>query len=442
MPYNKTLNHKIWALAWPIIISNLSIPLLGLVDTAILGHLDSAHYLAAVAVGSSVLTFLYWGFGFLRMGTTGFAAQAYGTKNHQASRQLAAQSLLMGAVIGIALLLTSPWLLQLGLSLIEAPANAQALALSYTQIRIFSAPAVLINYAIIGWLIGHQNTRWPLLIMLLTNASNILLDLWFVIGLKLNSDGAAWATLIAEYLGCGLALYALKRQLGPMSGALQWPPLLQWHNYHALLKVNRHLFVRTLALLASFAFFTAQGAQQGEIILAANAILMQLVMLSSYGMDGFAHASEALVGDAVGRRNHRQFIASCRGCAFWAALSALLFSLAFYLLGEHLLPLFSNIDAVVHSAKQYFPWVIALPLLAVASYCLDGIFIGASQSQAMQYSMLFSCFLVYIPCWYFSQHWGNHGLWFAFAAFNLTRGISLGYYFYRYNKQRYWYPAH
>ncbi|WP_268904989.1 MATE family efflux transporter [Dasania phycosphaerae] len=425
-----------------MIISNLSVPLLGLVDTAILGHLDSAHYLAAVAVGSSVLSFLYWGFGFLRMGTTGFAAQAYGANNGQASRQLVAQSMIMGASIGAVLLITSPWLLQLGLTLVEAPANAQALALSYCQIRIFSAPAVLVNYAIVGWLIGHQQTRWPLLIMLFTNIINIVLDLWFIVGLKMNSDGAAWATLIAEYLGCGIALYVLKRQLAPMSGSLQWPALLSWQHYQQLLTVNRHLFVRTLALLASLAFFTAQGAQQGAIVLAANAILMQLVMLSSYGMDGFAHATEALVGDAIGKKNHRRFIASCWACGYWAGLSALLFSLTFWLLGEHLLPLFSSLSDVVNTAKLYLPWVIALPLLAVASYCLDGIFIGASQSQAMQYTMLLASLVVYLPCWALTQHWGNHGLWFAFAAFNLARGLGLAAFFIRYNKRRYWYLPH
>ncbi|MGK0440904.1 MAG: MATE family multidrug resistance protein [Pseudohongiellaceae bacterium] len=422
-----------------MIISNLSVPLLGLADTAILGHLDSAHYLAAVAVGSSVLSFLYWGFGFLRMGTTGFAAQAFGAADHQASRQLMAQSLIMGAGIGFTILLASPWLLKLGLYLVEAPESAQAAALSYSQIRIFSAPAVLINYGIIGWLIGHHNTRGPLYIMVFTNCLNILLDVILVIGLDMGSDGAAWATLVAEYSGCGLALYMLSHHLKPMGCKVHWPKLMRWQSYHSLLKINQHLFIRTLALLASFAFFTAQGANQGETILAANAILMQLVLLASFGMDGFTHASEALIGEAIGQKNHHTFLSNCYACGRWALLMGIIFSSSFYLFGNPLLALFSSIPEVVNTARIYLPWVIALPLLAMASYWLDGIFIGATQSKAMQYSMLFSSVFIYLPCWYLTQHWNNHGLWLAFTAFNVARGISLGFYFFRYNKTQFWY---
>ena len=438
MPNPSNLNHKIWALAWPMIISNLSVPLLGLVDTAILGHLESAHYLAAVAVGSSVLAFLYWGFGFLRMGTTGFAAQTFGAKDHQASRQLLAQSIVMGGTIGLLVLISSPWLLALGLKLIEAPQDAQALAMSYCQIRIFSAPAALINYGIIGWFIGHQNTRWPLYITVFTNLLNIVLDVLLVIVLDLKSDGAALATLIAEYAGCGLAVFALLKQLKPMEGRVDFAKLKKWQSYQPLIAVNQHLFIRTLVLLASFAFFTAQGANMGEAVLAANAILMQLVLLASYGMDGFTHASEALVGDAIGQKDHVTFLHHCYACGRWALLTACLFSAAYYFLGELLLPLFSSIPEVLATTQSYLPWVTALPLVAIASYWLDGIFIGATQTRAMRDSMLFSALIIYLPTWFFSQHWGNHGLWFAFTAFNLARGLSLAAYFFSYNKSLKW----
>ena len=442
MPYTRTLNHKIWTLAWPMIISNLSVPLLSLADTAILGHLETAHYLAAVAIGGSLLSFIYWGFGFLRMGTTGFAAQAYGANDHQASHQLIAQCLIIGFSLGLVLLIVSPWLIQLGLSLIPAPEGTEHLATSYCQIRVFSAPAVLINYGIIGWFIGHQNTRWPLLIALFTNVLNIILDLYFIIGLNLNSDGAAWATLIAEYSGCGLALWVMLRKLRVLKGKVNRSQLWRWSEYRSLFIVNRHLFVRTLVLLASFTFFTAQGARQGELILAANAMLLQLVLLASFGLDGFAHATEALIGKAIGQVNHSQFLRICYQCLQWSALTALGFSLFFYLSGSYLLMLLSSIPTVVNQAEHYLPWLIALPLLAMWSYLLDGIFIGATQSQAMQNSMLFSVVLVYLPCWYFTQQWGNHGLWFAFTAFNTARGISLGYYYFQFNRQQRWYKPH
>ena len=372
------------------------------------------------------------------MGTTGFAAQAYGADNHQASRQLMAQSLLMAGLIGLCILFASPWLLELGLSLIAPPASAQSLASSYCQIRIFSAPAVLITYAIVGWLIGHQNTRSPLYIVVFTNSLNIVLDIFLIIGLELNSDGAAWATLIAEYAGCGLAIYFLCKQLHPMGAAINWSQLKSLAHYKPLLNVNRHLFIRTLTLLASFAFFTAQGASMGETILAANAILMHFVLLASYGMDGFTHASEALIGDALGKKNHSLFMQCCITSGRWSLLTALLFSMAFLLTGNMLLTLFSSIPEVINTAQHYLPWLIVLPLFAMASYWLDGIFIGATQSKAMQNSMLFSTLCIYLPSWYLTQSWGNHGLWFAFTAFNIGRGLTLGLCFFRYNKFKIW----
>jgi MATE family multidrug resistance protein len=421
-----------------MILSNLSVPLLGLVDAAILGHLDSARYLAAVAVGGTLLSFLYWGFGFLRMGTTGLAAQAFGADQTQQSRLIVMQSMVLGLVIGSLLILFSPLLIKLGLGLITPPPESSQLALTYSQIRLFSAPAVLVNFAIVGWLIGHQQTRWPMVIALFTNGLNILLDFALIIGLKMNSDGAALATLIAEYCGCGLALWVLRRQLRELPGQLAPGALRRWQDYQQLLRVNRHLFVRTLLLLASFAFFTAQGAAQGETVLAANALLIQLLMLTAFGLDGIAHAAEALVGDSVGQRNQARFMIVCKACWQWSALIAVAYSLGFWLFEDGLIALLTSLPAVTAHAHGYYPWLIALPLIAVWSYLLDGIFIGATQSQAMQSSMLASVLLVYLPLWYLFQPLGNHGLWLAFSAFNAARGLSLAAYFYYYSRQQRW----
>ena len=432
------LNHKIWQLAWPMIISNLSVPLLGLVDTAVLGHLDSASFLSAVAIGSSILAFIYWGFGFLRMGTTGAAAQAFGAEQHDQSRLIISQSLLLSLGLALVILFLSPWLLDLGLLLVSPPAGAEYLATEYMSLRILSAPAVLINYVIIGWLIGRQNTRWPLLITLFTNCLNIILDLLLIIGLGLNSEGAALATVIAEYCGCGLALLILQRQWRLMPGMLNHHQLTVWSDYRDLLITNSHLFIRTLVLLASFAFFTAKGAQQGESILAANTILIQLAMLTAFGLDGFAHAAEALTGDAVGKRQLSIFYQVCKGCAFWSICTAVIFTVAYNLIGHPIIHLMTSLEEVRVLAKQYLPWLTFLPLIAIWSYLLDGIFIGASRSKAMQYTMLISAGLVYLPSWYFTQSWGNHGLWFAFLAFNGARGITLGYIFYRHYRLNNW----
>ncbi len=435
------LNHKIWRLAWPMIISNLSVPMLGLVDTAILGHLESAHYLAAVAVGGSILAFLYWGFGFLRMGTTGLTAQAFGAEDHLQSRLVAGQSILLGLAIGTVIVFLSPLLLSLGLSLVVPPAGTYDLALQYAQIRIFSAPAVLVNYAIIGWFIGQQNTRWPLIITVFTNLLNVGLDFLLIMGLDMKSEGAAIATLIAEYSGCGLALFLLRKALLKQPGeTVAVSQLTYWPDYRRLLMVNRHLFVRTLVLLASFAFFTAQGSKQGDIVLAANTLIMNLLLLTSFGLDGFAHAAEALTGDAVGKRDRKRFLATCKQCACWSLLTAGLFTLLFVIAGNQLIALLTSIHAVQAQATLYLPWLLLLPITAVWSYLLDGIFIGATQTSAMQTTMLLSVLLVYLPCWYLTRHWGNHGLWFAFIAFNLARGLSLGACFYRINRQQRWWP--
>ena len=441
MRSSSDINHNIWRLAWPMIISNLSVPILGLVDTAILGHLEDAQFLVAVAIGSSILSFLYWGFGFLRMGTTGFAAQAYGAEQHNRSRLIIGQSLILGLVLGLSVVCLSPMLLSVGLRLIVPPMGSEELAASYVQIRIFSAPAVLMNYAIIGWMIGHQNTRWPLIIMLFTNSINLALDFLLIVGLDMNSDGAAIATLIAEYSGCGLALYLLKRQLHRRPGSLDIQSLLRWQDYRELIVVNRHLFVRTLILLASFAFFTAQGAKQGEVIVAANVILIHLLTLTAFGMDGFAHAAEAMVGAAVGKKDGKLFLSVCYHSAFWSLVTALAFTLLFLIAGPAIIGLLTSIAAVKAAAIQYLPWLLVLPLISVWGYLFDGIFIGATQTAAMQTTMIYAATLVYLPTWYFGQYWGNHGLWFALIAFNAARGLFLGFCFYRFNQQQRWWRA-
>jgi MATE family multidrug resistance protein len=432
------LDHKIWRIAWPAIVSNISIPLLGLIDAAILGHLGDSRYLGGVAIGSALLSFLYWGFGFLRMGTTGLVARAHGAGDEGRAILVLGQSLVLAQLLAALVLLLHPLWLALGFQLMAPQAELEPLARSYAEIRIYSAPAVLATYAIVGWFIGRQDTRWPMFFVVLTNSANILLDVLFILGLGLGSDGAAMATVCAEYLGLALALWALWRTLPERPGRELLRQLRELAAYRALLRSNRHLFVRTVCLLASFAFFTAMGDKLGAATLAANTLMMHLIMLAAYGMDGFAFAAEGLAGESLGARRLDTFHRCVGRCALWCGVSAALVSMALALSHPLLFGLLTDIAEVQHLLRQYLWWLLALPLVAAPSYLLDGVFIGAAESRAMMLTMLFSALLVYLPAWYLTRDWGNHGLWLAFTLFNGARGLSLGWWYRRLSRQGSW----
>lgn len=442
MPTNPpTPFQRVWILAWPIILSNISVPLLGLVDTAVVGHLPDSRYLAGVTLGAVLFSFLYWGFGFLRMGTTGLTSQAVGREDDGAVRNLLGQSLLMAGVIGALLIVFSSPLIALGLWLLDGSQEATRLAGEYAGIRILSAPAVLANYAILGWFLGQQNSRVTLLIMLLTNSVNIVLDLVFVIGLGMTVDGVAWATVIADYSALALGLWLVRRQLESLGGRFLRERLLRIKAYAELFQVNAQLFVRTLGLLFAMAFFTAQGASQGDVILAANAVLLQFIMLTSYGLDGFAHAVEALTGRAIGRRDWHEFSVSVGAAARLSLLTAGAAMLLFALAGNALIALLTDLTAVREAAAVYLPWMVLMPGLAVWSYLLDGVFIGATATREMRNS-IFIGLAIYLPAWWLTQRLGlgNHGLWLAFTLFTLVRSITLGAYYLHYRRYR-WRPA-
>ncbi len=424
MPYSHKpaqLNARIWALAWPMILANLSLPLFGLVDTAVLGHLPDDRHLGAVAIGASLLSLSYWAFGFLRMGTTGASAQSRSSD----ADALLLKALCSGLILSLLIYSAAPLLRGAGLQLMNTDAALLPLADNYLRLRLLSAPAVLGSYAVIGWLLGQQRARWPLAIALCSNLLNIALDLLLIIGLGMASEGAAIASAMSEYAGFALALFAVRE---PLQRALRrgvGQSLRRGIPLRRFARSNAQIFVRTTALLFSFSFFTAQGAAQGSSILAANAILMQLVLAAAYGMDGFAHAAEALAGRAYGDRDRRAFIAVCKTCGRWALYSATAASLLLLLGEQAILSAMTNIHEVRTAASQYYGWLVLLPLLSAASYCYDGIFIGTLRTAAMQYSMLLCVAGIYLPLWYLCRDWGNHGLWLAFATFNACRGISL-----------------
>jgi MATE family multidrug resistance protein len=421
---------QVWSLAWPMIVSNLSVPLLGLVDTAVLGHLPDPAYLAAVAVGTTIFGFLYWGFGFLRMGTTGLAAQRHGqapsAARDAALRLLLAQGCILAGVLGVLVLLLAPLAVPVGLELLAPPPEVAEEARRYAAIRIFSAPAVLATYACTGFLVGLGDTRSVLAVVVTTNLANIALDLILVLGLGLRTEGVATATLAAEFLGLALAARFALRRLRAHRAPLDRTALRRLSAYGELLAVNGHLFLRTLVLLAAMAFFTAQGARQGETVLAANALLLNLLMVVAHGLDGFAHAAEALAGRAIGAGDRSGFLRVLRAAGRFSLLTGVAFAGLYALAGDAVVGLLTDLPEVAAAARAQLPWLAALPLLALWCFLLDGVFIGAMRTRAMRDTMVIAAVAVYLPLWWTTRELGNAGLWLAFDAFFLARGVALG----------------
>jgi MATE family, multidrug efflux pump len=419
------LRSRAWTIAWPLILSNVSTPLLGMVDTVVLGHLDSARYLGAVAVGAVAFSFLYTAFNFLRMGTTGLVAQAHGRRDASELRTVLGQALATAGVLAAAMLLLRDPIGTAIFRLIEPSAPVAAEAWRYYGIRIASAPATLANFALMGWFIGVQNTRAPLVIVLVVNIVNIVLDVLFVPVLGMATAGVALASVIAEYAGLGSGLLLAARVLRVRPGTWHRHDLLDRTRLARLFAVNANLLVRTIALMIAFALVTAIGARQGDTVLAANAILLNFIYFMAFALDGFANAAEALVGEAVGGGDDSSVRDAVRTCAELSLAVAIAFSLVYAIAGTTLIDLLTGIAPVRATAREYLPWIAAAPIVCVWCYLYDGVFVGATLSKEMRDTMVFSLLVVYLPLLYFAvPSFGNHGLWFAFLAFNLARAAS------------------
>lgn len=417
-------HSDVWKIAWPMILANISVPMLGMVDTGVMGHLNSPHYLGAVAVGSIIFSFLFWGFGFLRMATTGLIAQAMGKNDTALSHTILVQSLILAVIIASVVLLFNKPIAGLAFTLIESSDLVQKEAQIYFDIRIWSTPAILINYVFLGWLLGKQASKSALALVLVVTVSNMILDLVFVNLLAMTADGVALASVIAEYLGFITGLYLLKRH--GISVAIfkrcvsQHVSLFTWQ----WLQLHLNIFIRTLCLMFCFAFFTSQGAKQGDLILAANAVLINFLIFMAFVLDGFANATEVIAGRAVGKNDQQQLKQGFVIAAVWSLIVASLFSLSYLLFGPQIISLLTSIPEVNTTANTYLVWLIIMPIIAVWSYLLDGLFIGTTRSKEMRNTMLFSTFCCFLPAWYFLQPFGNHGLWLALLIFLAARGLS------------------
>ena len=408
-----------------MILSNVSVPLLGMVDTGVVGHLDSPVYLGAVAIGSMIFSFLYMGMNFLRMGTTGIAAQSYGARDNDGMRVSLGQAVIVALTLAL-LMIVMQWPIgQLAMNLIGASESIEANALGYFSIRIWSAPGTLANMVLIGWFIGLQNARVPLLIFLTINLTNITLDLFFVLVLGMKVDGVALASVIAEYSGLVVGLVFAASELRRRAG--HWPvsKLVEWREYAAFFAINGNLFIRTMALIFTIAFVTAQSARMGDVILAANAVLMNLQNLTAFGLDGFAHAAEALVGKAIGEKRREAFIAAVQISLKWSLIFAVGFSLCYWAGGPLLIAVLTDLPEIREAATRYLPWLIVSPLTSVWSYLYDGVYVGATRAREMRNIMVISALFVFLPAWYLLQGYGNDGLWLAFVIFLASRGIGM-----------------
>jgi MATE family multidrug resistance protein len=424
-------DRDVWRIAAPMILSNVSVPLLGMVDTAVTGHLEDKIYLGAVAIGATIFSFVYMGLNFLRMGTTGIAAQRFGAGDNDGLRTSLGQALLVAMAIAVTMITLQLPIGLLAVKLVGGNADVSALALEYFSIRIWSAPGTLANYALIGWFLGLQNARVPMFIFLTVNITNIVLDLLFVLGLGMKVDGVALASVFAEYTGLAVAIFFALRALKLYPGQWIRARFMDVREYAAFFQTNSNLFVRTMALMFTLAFVTAQGARLGALVLAANAVLVNLQHLTSFGLDAFAHAAEALVGKATGAREKEALQRSVQLTLKWSLLFSVGFTFAYVLVGPLLIRMMTDLPDVRAAAMQYLPWVILSPVISVWAFLYDGVFVGATRAREMRDIMLVSTLFVFLPSWYLLQGLGNHGLWLALMCFMASRSIGMHIYYKR-----------
>lgn len=426
------MNKKILNLAVPNIISNISVPLLGIVDMALMGHMDSDAYIGAIALGALIFNFIYWSLGFLRMGTSGFTAQAYGRKNKQEAIMVFSRAIFIALSLSLLLVALQRPIEWFSFLVLEGESDVERLAMAYFRIRIWAAPATLGQFALLGFFLGMQNARFPMYVLVSTNVINIVFNFIFVLVLGMGSNGVALGTVIAQYSGLLLATVLLARKYGHLFHYWNRKLMLQWEQLKAFLMVNKDIFIRTMSLVAVFTFFTASSASADaddrgvETILAVNSLLMQFFMFFSFLIDGFAHAAEALTGRFIGERNRMSLDRSIRILFLWGTGIALFFTLVYLVAGEAILRLLTDNPEVISNAAPYFPWVVLVPILSFAAFIWDGIFIGATAGRQMRNAMLISTLLIFFPAYYLlTPVMGNHGLWLAFLMYMVSRGVTM-----------------
>lgn len=417
------MNRRILHLAIPSIVSNITVPLLGLVDVTIVGHLGATAYIGAIAVGGLLFNILYWNFGFLRMGTSGLTSQAYGRKDKDAEIRVLVQAVSVGLFSALAMLILQYPIERLAFRLLDTSAEVEQYAVTYFRICIWGAPAVLAQYGFTGWFIGMQNSRYPMYIAIVMNVINIVCSSCFVFLFGMKVEGVALGTVVAQYSGVMMAWWLWFYNYKELRGRITFRGSLQLIAMRRFFAVNRDIFLRTLCLIGVTTFFTSTGARQGDVILAVNTLLMQLFTLFSYIMDGFAYAGEALSGRYVGACNLVQLKRAVKALFGWGVGLSLVFTLLYGIGGENFLRLLTNDTVVIETAGHYFYWVLAIPLAGFAAFLWDGILVGATATRFMLWAMLVASGSFFVIYYCFSGATNNHMLWLAFLVYLALRGV-------------------
>jgi multidrug resistance protein, MATE family len=416
-------HRSILAVAVPIMLSNVTEPMIGVVNTAVIGRLNEAYYIGAIAVGALIFSFVFWGFGFLRLSTGGYSAQAVGAGDREELVAVLMRALVIAGVAGLTLIAFSPWIERIAFAAMGGSAEVQSFGRAYFRIRIWSAPFAFVNFALMGWFIGQGRTRITFAIQLFLNLVNMALSALLVLRFDMAVQGVGFAALIAEASAASLGLILVWREV---RAGMPWHLIWDGKKVAATMKANGDIMVRTLCLVFAFGWFVSRGARSGDLIVAANAILLNLFEVSAYMIDGFAYASEALVGQAVGSRNRPRFLRAIKLTTLWAVALGLACSLSIWFLGPQFIALMTINPDVQQTAEKYLLLASLTPLLGAICFQCDGIFTGAMATREMRNMMILSL-TIYLGAWaWLEPAYGNHGLWLALCVFFAARCITFG----------------
>ena len=417
------INREILSLAVPSIITNITTPLLALMDVAIVGHMGDASYIAAIAIGGTVFNMIYWLFAFLRMGTSGMSAQAHGADDRHELDLVLTRGMLVALSASLLIIVLSPLIGRIAFSIMDVSGDVAVMAGKYFSILVWGAPAVLSTYTLSGWTLGRKNPKAPMWVSFIINIGNILVSLLLVYGFGMKIEGVAVGTLSSQWLGALSFIIIVVHRYRPEIPALG--EILQSRAIRRFFSVNADIFLRTCCLIAVTVWFTRVGSGQGVTVLAVNTLLMQFFILFSYFMDGFAFAGESLCGNCLGAADRPQLHRCIRALIGWGVGVAVIFTTIYYICGEWIMQLLSSDNNVIDASKEYFNWVLLIPAVGFLAFTWDGVYIGITRTREMLMSMLFSTAIYFILYATLYPHLGNHGLWIAFLSYLLTRGIVL-----------------
>ncbi|MCM8536278.1 MAG: MATE family efflux transporter [Lentisphaeraceae bacterium] len=420
------MNKKFLALAIPNIAANLAAPILGIVDTSLMGHAEGLYMIGAVAIGSMIFNCIYWSFGFLRMGTTGITAQAYGATDNQECAATLGRSLVTALFIAFFIFILKEPIKQLAFQLTDGSSqDVLKNAAYYFDTRIWAAPATLCLYALTGWFLGMQNSVIPLFLAVFSNICNIILSLLFVKNMNMGTEGVALGTVCAQYISLITALIIIYIKYKNIFSGFKLKVLTHIEPLKAFFTVNKDIFIRTLLLVGTVSFFTAKSADFGEDILAANSILVQLGAVMAFAVDGYAYAAESFTGKFIGAKDTLSLKLLTKISFKWGLLTGLVFALIYWIGSSYIFAIFTDKELITSEANTYLIWALVACLINPISFIWDGIFIGATMSKAMRDSMIFCTLLVYIPAFLLLREYGNHGHWLAMTIFMIARGICM-----------------